>query len=64
MQVGDLVHWGNHEVGLIIDIDPLRENNPHEHDKINEIVVLRSDGGLWYSCPIGWEVIDENRCEA
>ena len=61
MQVGDLVHWGNQEVGLIVDIDPLREDSLYEYDKINEIVVLKSDGCLWYSCPMGWEVVSENR---
>ena len=64
MQVGDLVKWNDKEVALIVDVDPLRKDSMYEHDKINEIVVLRSDGGLWHSCPIGWEVIDENRCEA
>ena len=61
MQVGDLVHWNNKDIGLIIDVDPLREDSLYEYDKINEIVVLKSDGGLWYSCPTGWEVISEDR---
>lgn len=63
MQVGDLVHGGNggnQEIGLIVDIDPLREDSLYEYDKINEIVVLKADGSLWYSCPTGWVVISEN----
>jgi hypothetical protein len=61
MQVGDLVHWNNKDMGLVIDIDPLKEGSLHEYDKINEIVVLRSDGCMWHTSPIGWEVINENR---
>ena len=61
MQVGDLVLWDNKEFGLIVGIDPLREDSLREYDKINEIVVLRSDGCLWHSCPTGWEVVSENR---
>ncbi len=38
MQVGDLVLWDNKELGLIVDIDPLREDSLREYDKINEIV--------------------------
>ena len=59
-QVGDLVRWGNQEVGLIVDVDPLREDSLREYDKINEIVVLRSDGGVWYASPEGWDVVSEN----
>ena len=60
MQVGDLVLWHNKEFGLIVDIDPLREDSMKEYEKIGEIVVLRDDGGLWYTNPEGWEVVNED----
>ena len=65
MKVGDLVRFGSSELALIVDIDPLQEDNMYEmyemyeYDKINEIVVLRSDGGMWYTNPAGWEVVSE-----
>ena len=61
MKVGDLVHWNNKDMGLIVDIDPLRANSMKEYEKIGEIVVLRGDGGLWYTNPEGWAVISEDR---
>ncbi len=62
MEIGDLVLWNNKELGLIVDIDPLRgEEWMYEYDKINEIVVLKSGGGVWYTSPAGWEVINESR---
>ena len=59
MKIGDLVKFGSSELALIVDIDPLQEDSMYEYDKINEIVVLRSDGGMWYTNPAGWEVVSE-----
>ncbi len=59
MKAGDLVKFGNGwKLGLVIDIDPLREDALYKYDKINEIVIL-NNGSLWYTGPSGWEVISE-----
>ena len=61
MKIGDLVRSIHGRTGLIVAIDPLRENSMKKYDKIGELVILMSDGVLWYCCPKGWEAIDEKR---
>tara|TARA_R110001583_G_scaffold190155_1_gene354212 strand:- start:31 stop:231 length:201 start_codon:yes stop_codon:yes gene_type:complete len=61
MQIGDLVTWNEKEVGVIVQIDPLHRDSLYKLGGINEIVVLRADGGLWYSKPEGWKVINETQ---
>ena len=61
MKIGDLVKIGGKKLGIVTDIDPLREDSLYEYDKINEIVVLRDDGAEWYMSPKQIEVISESR---
>ena len=74
MKVGDLVRErpkgiyfaekGERRMGVIADIDPLRrqiiENGGHfdNTSKMVEIVILLTNGLLWYAAPCAWEVVN------
>ena len=76
MKVGDLVKsiYGHdrhpnrrkrlkaESVGIIVDVDPLRQQPLHGNfHAVNEIVVMLDNGVLWHANPDAWEVVNENQ---
>ena len=69
MKVGDIVEsiygpTGRPQpgsLGLIVDIDPLRQTMHCHFQTVNEIVVMLDNGVLWHASPSAWEVISESR---
>jgi hypothetical protein len=68
MKVGDIVESihdiqqrGERNVGIIVDIDPLRRGLGGPYTAVNEIVVLLDNGVLWHASPSAWKVKNESR---
>ena len=72
MKVGDLVRQrpdvmrlgrDSHRNGIIVDVNPLRQNLFIESEiELNEIVVMLPCGTMWHTNPRDWELVnDESR---
>jgi hypothetical protein len=68
MKVGDIVESvhdiqqrGEQNIGVIVDIDPLRRGRHGPFQAANEIVVLLDNGVLWHASPSAWKVKNESR---
>jgi hypothetical protein len=75
MKVGDLVKsiYGHERhpnrrkrhkaesLGIIVDVDPLRQPLHDTCHAVNEIVVMLDNGVIWHANPDAWEVVNESR---
>ncbi len=61
MKVGDIIQEEKmpRRRGIIVEVDPLRKGKRLHRRPINEIIVLLTNGTLFYADPGQWEQIIE-----
>jgi len=57
--IHDIHQLGERNVGIIVDIDPLRRGRQGPFQAVNEIVIMLDNGEMWHASPSAWKVISE-----